>query len=638
MFDELQELVSSQGIKTAAIIDDVFDEVPTARDIDDASWGFFRDDLGESELELIKSGYGISNAETRMEELRNDDKFFQFLWGQRAQNAIVAALFRSFEEGRNDGRNTLEPLRSLLFEQLKLGGGTFGSTDQEAGQGAELLFVDLFLGTLQDANARQKAVQRVRGIVESRRKSPPLIVLMSQSVKLSEMREAFRNDAGLFGSQFRTILKSDIADANELHDVLYPLVKNYKHSQLLSDFTETWRESLENATLRFMEKVRRLDLRDYADLQQLVLEAEGEAAGHYLLEVFGTFFQFELEEDEQLSTAALRMNGVRWEDYPVPHFLPDPMSMELADGIVFRSSKVTTPADPPLQFGDVLFSARVDALGENSTPVADFAKGERIALLVMTAECDIQHCNSKRTLLIGGRAQPISVAHYKPRDKTITPIIRFDGKDFMITWDLDDPISWSPAEQTKYLASGDFLRVRRFRTLFALQLQHLFASSLRVGTPAIPPLRFAAGVSIGYVNADSTFVEVIKASSAENKAVLQVGRDSKSDVNRFALDSTLVKDLRTALRNLKKEQLRPKDADKTLEAVATQQFFALLENGVKYERKGQERCFKEYDKLDVLTVVGPSVKGGLQAVHTPQGKVLGDKGPILVILESDVPS
>ena len=212
-----------------------------------------------------------------------------------------------------------------------------------------------------------------------------------------------------------------------------------------------------------------MDLRDYADLQTLILSAEGELIGAYLLEVFGQYFQFELEEDARLSTQALKLNEMKLKWYPAPHFLPTAVSANIADGMLFRSSKILAQPEN-IEFGEVLFSTRVDALGEGAAPVADFGRGERIALVVLTAACDLQHGYAKRFMFIAGIAWPSELLLHKKSKELITPILIHDGKRYVIEWDLGAPVAWTPSELAKQLESGNFMRVRRFRPVFSLQL------------------------------------------------------------------------------------------------------------------------------------------------------------------------
>ena len=146
MLDELQKILAREHITTAAIIDDVFDETPLSRDIDNESWNFFLDDQSEREVAIIREHYGLTDPESRWEELRNDDNFIRCLWDHRAESEVFQSLFRSFVDRQTAGKAQLEPLRVLLFDELKLQGGTYGSHQLTAAEGAQLLFCRFVFG------------------------------------------------------------------------------------------------------------------------------------------------------------------------------------------------------------------------------------------------------------------------------------------------------------------------------------------------------------------------------------------------------------------------------------------------------------------------------------------------------------
>jgi hypothetical protein len=631
MLDELQKILGREHITTAAIIDDVFDETPLSRDIDNESWNVFLDDQSEREVAIIREHYGLTDPESRWEELRNDDNFIRCLWDHRAESEVFQSLFRSFVDRQTAGKAQLEPLRVLLFDELKLQGGTYGSHQLTAAEGAQLLFVDLFLGAHQDEEARNKALIRVKAIVDPRRESPPMIVLMSSSTRLQAMREEFRDEAGLVGCQFRTVGKLELTEVAELHELLFRLTSSYQDSLKLSQFLELWRQSLQDATTRFLKAARRLDLRDYADLETLILNAEGERIGAYLLEVFGQYFQFELEEDGRLSSAALKLNEVEWKNYPAPHFLPAAISANIADGLLFRSAKILSKTEP-LQFGDVLFSTRVDALGEGAEPAADFAKGERIALLVLTAACDLQHGYAKRFLFLAGLAKPSELIFHKKPNALLTPVLIHDAKHYVLEWDLGAPVAWTPTELTKQLESGAFQRVRRFRSLFSLQLQQLFTSSLsRVGTPVMPPVQHLTGATISYVDIDGNLRQLVKFAPADQKAVVLVGRTEREHVDRLMLAPEVVSELRVEMQKLDPARLSAGNREKWRLAIQNRELFSKMEEGIPYERNGLARSFKG-SHYDVVTVIGPYSDQNRSPI-TAERKLKGDHGPVIVELE-----
>ncbi|HET6976673.1 MAG TPA: hypothetical protein VFI24_10150 [Pyrinomonadaceae bacterium] len=636
MLDELRAILTREGITTAAIIDDVYDDIPTSHDIDDESWGFFLDDHTDDDVAIIREGYGTTDPESRWPELRGDDSFIKFLWERRAESEILQALFRTFIERQRAGKAQLEPLRVLLFDDLKLQGGAYGANAQEEVD-AQLLFLDLFLGAQQDEAARNKALNRVKATVDLRREAPPLLVLMSSSARLHQMRDEFRDDAELMGCQFRTLQKASLENLAEVYELLYRLTSTYRNSLLLSSFLELWHQALEKATTRFLKTARRLDLRDYADLQTMVLNAEDEMIGAYLLEVFGKYFQFELEEDGRLSAAALKLNEMEFDSYPAPHFLPAPVSADIADGVLFRSSKILSKSEP-LQFGDVLFSTRVDALGEGTEPSANFAIGERIALLALTAACDLQHGYAKRLFFIAGVAKPSELLLHKRPDALLTPILMHEGKPYVIEWDVGAPVAWSLNDLEKHLnlETPSFERVRRFRSLFSLQLQQRFTSSLsRVGTPVMPPMQHVTGATISYRDTDGLLHSLVATTRADRKAVLLVGRDERKLVDRLVLDSEIVSDLKIQMQKVQPDNVAASQRQKWAVAIQNREMFSTMEQGLSYSRSGLERSFKGKE-YDILTIVGPYVEEGTNPISAQRTIQDQRVGPLIIELNLEL--
>jgi hypothetical protein len=631
MLEELKQLLAREGITRAAIIDDVYDDTPTVHDIDDEAWNFFLDDVSDSDVTIITDGYDVPDPERRWEQLRNDGNFIRFLWERREESDVFQRLFNSLIADRSKGRKQLEPLSSLLFTDLGLDGGTYGSKQSEEAAQAQVLFLDLFLGTYQDQAARDKAMNRVKAIVDPRRESPPIIVLMSSSTRLPTMRDEFRDEAGLLGCQFRMMQKSSLEEPEALQELLYRLTASYQDSLKLSSFLALWQLALFDATGRFMRNARRLDLRDYADLQTLSLNAEGELIGAYLMEVFGNYFQFELEEDARLSSAALKLNKMQWTDYPAPHFLPAAVSSEIADGMLFRSAKILEKAEP-LQFGDVLFSSKVDILGAGSEPFVDLANGEKLALVVLTPACDLQHRYAKRLFFLAGVAKPSELLLHRKQDALITPILIHQGTHYVVEWELGAPVSWVPSDFAKQLDAGVFERVRSLRPLFSLQLQQRFTSNLsRVGTPVMPPMQHVAGVTISYRDKNARLHKLISFKAYDRQALLLVGRDENNNpLDRLMLDVDAISAIRIEMQGVDPENLQANQKDRWSKALQKRDLFSKMEQGIPYARRGPNRPFTDSD-YDIVTVIGPHA--GQANPITPERTIRNNKaGPLIIEL------
>ena len=629
MLEQLREVLTREQITSAAIIDDVYDAIPISVDINPDWWQVFVDDVSDEEIAIIRQGY--TEPEDRWDELRLDDNFIKFLWDHRDEGEAIKKLFVHYETDRAAGQRGLEPLRTLLFEELHLQGNTYGARELNVPDGTQLIFIDLFLGTTQDKEARDKAMQRVKELVAARREAPPMVVLMSSSTRLPQLRDEFRDEAELLGSQFRVMPKSLLDDPPEVFELITRLAASYQDSLRVSGFLYLWRQALHNATERFLKTVRRLDLRDYADLQQLILNAEDERIGTYLLEIFGKYYQFELEEDDRLAAEAVKLNEMTWDTYPTPHFLPAAESERIADGLLFRSAKVLSRSGS-LQFGDVLFSTRVDALGKDVEPSANFANRERIALLVITAACDLQHQNVKRIFFIAGVARPSELQRHTRPEMLLTPLLIHNGVSYVVEWDLGAPVSWTLNDVAEHLnmEAPSFELVRRFRTVFALQLQQAFTSQLsRVGTTVMPPMQHVTAARISYRDKSGQLHDLVSVESEQRQAKLLVGRDKKKPyVDRLMLDLDVVSRLRIAM-----QKVDPDVFDKTLKArwtsaVANHEMFSKLQEGITYSRNTHKRAFPNTE-YDVVSVIGPQLDQE-SAISGERTVSSGNIGPLII--------
>lgn len=631
MLDELREILTREKITSAAIIDDVYDELPLSQDINQDSWNVFVDDLSDVDEATIKDGY--IDPEGRWDELRRDENFIKFLWEHRNEAEVFKHLFDTYEADRTAGQARLEPLRALLFDDLKLEGRTYGSRQLDAPIASQLLFIDLFLGTPQDQDARDKAMQRVKDVVAARREESPMVVLMSSSTRLEQMRDEFRDEAELVGSQFRIMPKALLDDPPEVYDLLSRLTASYQDSLRVNGFLYLWQEALREATNRFLKTVRRLDLRDYADLQMLVLNAEDESLGTYLLEVFGKYFQFEIEEDARLAAEAVKLNEMTWDTYPAPHFLPAADSERIADGLLFRSAKVLSRSGPP-EFGDVLFSTRVDALGEGVEPSANFAKGERIALLVLNAACDLQHEKVKRIFFIAGVARPSKLQRHTRPDMLLTPVLFHDGISYVVEWDPGAPVAWTlnDVAQQLNLEAPSFERVRRFRTVFSLQLQQRFTSDLsRVGTPVMPPMQHVTAARISYRDKSGHLHDLISIETENRQAILLVGWEKKKEyVDRLMLDLDVVSKLRIAMQKVDGNGIDQNLKARWIASVQNRELYSKMQEGIPYSRNTTKRSFSN-TAYDIVTVIGPHLEqeNPIDAERTIKNQSMG---PLIIEL------
>jgi hypothetical protein len=478
------------------------------------------------------------------------------------------------------------------------------STPEEA---ADIVFMDLYLGAGQDAPEFEAAIARVRKLLERRKDRPPLVVLMSSSTRLREKVDDFRDRAELLGCQFRMLEKSDIYCPERVFDILFRLVVRYQDTLRLASFVETWRTVLTGVSDALLRRIRRLDLRDYANLQALVLDAEGERIGNYLIELYDRVFHYELEGDSRLLAAGRRLNEIDWSEFPPPHFLPAADAMEMLDNLMFHHP-ASIAADDPAALGDVFFVSLDKEPGISEVPKIDESSGEILALLLVTQACDLQRGSVGRLLFVPGIARPMDLRLHKRPDKLWTPVLRVDEKVFIVNWKPEvAPFTFTEEHFKQRVASGRCRRVRRFRTIYALQLQQEFSSALtRVGTIVGPPMRHTVAIKVYFRRGDQKVMLLHDFAVAPENAVAMVGRNGDGLVDLLALSPDAVESIRGSLLSLDPQlvQALPKtESKKWASAVGGRGLYRALEHGIAYNRGRRIRPLKGED--DILEILGP---------------------------------
>ena len=485
---ELKELLETRGIRKAVVIDDVFDTVPRAEELNDGDWSNFFDDLDEDGRELLKSLYD-GYEEASADELKASVEFISVVWDNREElpQAACGHLFRDYEQTKNTERSGLEALVAAL-EALGLTCTTMGrDLDEEAGE-AELIFIDLFLGFQQSEEDMARAVRRVGALVQDRFEDPPLVVLMSRSPRLHNKRNEFRDTAGLLGSTFRVVSKAGLAEDGTLDTLLTRLANHYEDAKRVAGFVHAWDNGLDQARRNFISILRRLDLSDLAQVRALLLDFEGQNLGEYLLDVADRVLQHEIEGDDRTIATALELNEIELEKYPAPHLLGSPDLQELVHRMVFlhpdRLQLSEGDGIVQLQFGDVL-RWKTDDGGQYSDDVS----------LVVSPACDlIRDGGTERVMLLSGKLEELHPRNwsYKAGPVRTAIVILPDEDRKWIRWNLKNvqSLDWDELRRLfglAYRASSRNLRDRNPADA---------ACRSRTGRPACEPASSVPGFGL----------------------------------------------------------------------------------------------------------------------------------------------
>jgi hypothetical protein len=538
---DLKPLLKERGIKKAAIIDDAFDLVPRPNELTSDGWAIFFADLNEADRTLLPAIFPAYEA-TGPEDLQASVEFVTALWNNRDRlsGPVRDALLDEYERTSATELGRLQALKQEL-ESLQLECVTLGRESRDGIADVDLVFVDLFLGFSQMETDMERAIARAHDLVANRPDNPPLIVLMSRSTRLWEKRNEFRDKAGLLGSTFRVISKADLAKQDLLRRLLVRLVDHYADAKRVAAFVHAWDAGLDEARKRFVRLLRRLDLADFAQIQTLLLEFEGQPLGEYLLDVADRVLQHEIEADPNTITAARGLNAIDLGRYPAPHLAGSSDLQDLVQRMIFQHAERLRLSDPDgqhrIEFGD-LFRYRDEQSG---------APTDRV-ILIATPACDLARgCDN--ILVLPGTLKPLGVGDWAYGATVAkTPIFAAaDGSRWWIKWNFKGRKTMSvPDLQNKV----GLARVARLREVPAIELQQqLLVDMGRIGQIANPPATFPVSVALYRVSPEET----MRALGAPNlsAAVCFVGRDADAKpVNHLALTEdacdafyTIVKEL-----------------------------------------------------------------------------------------------
>jgi hypothetical protein len=353
---------------------------------------------------------------------------------------------------------------------------------------------------------------------------------MSRSPRLEAKREEFRDDVGLLDSAFRIIKKADLEDTDRLERQLERLAQNAMDSRKLATFFCALEKGMEKATNRTLELLRKLRLSDVGQIQQLLLSAEGEPTGSYLVDVFDRVLQHEIEREAGIINAALDLNDFSAVSHPPPYVAGSPALQELVERLLTQNVerlRLSGAIDASVTFGDILKmtpDANVEFLKSQLLVDTDHEK----VMLVLTPACDLQRGGAPRILLLVGTLKRLEARAWTYGDDARTPVIHIENEPYWVKWDLKHIDTVSHEQLDRVFETGDLTAVARLREAHALELQQRVLSGLgRVGIVATLPATFPVDIEAYYANTEGipTTLEVPALSEG---AVCYVGRDERS--------------------------------------------------------------------------------------------------------------
>lgn len=584
----VSDVLKSVGFDSVLIIDDAFDAIPIATDLamDAEAWSIFIADIG-SDIDQIVAAYPEYHQKDA-NELRESDDFVKAMYGLKdtLRQDLWNPLFETYERNRASDRDFLNKLTGRL-SAVGLQVTTAGRTLPSKAQPFNIVFADLFLGASQRDFDVKESIERLRELLVGRENAPPVVVLMSRSPLLRDKKERFRDEAKMVGALFRVYQKKELLKGSTVETLLERLATHYHDAVRVSAFLAAWDYGLANAAAEFMKLMRRLDLTDYCKIREVLLDAEGQPLGSYMLDVFDRVLEHEIEGNSSTIAAARELNVIDPTRYPAPNIAGSSDLQDLAARSVWQNPKrLEVPgnnAGMPVSFGDVLFRRTklgVAAPEEEPTDRPD-------VLVVLTPACDlVRNPEKRRVLLVGGALKPIDSKNWRYKAKGVcTPIVQLYGLPRMfIQWDLDDQRMLNRSELTALLASaGPYSLELRLRESNALELQQRMLSDMgRVGLVSTIPFNFPVEVRLFTGDSEGHLKQLELPVTTTDGGVCITGRDEKgADLTRLILTEASVDEILSVIPGIGESQTHPRAKDTLKRLQASTAFQSMLLRGLK---------------------------------------------------------
>lgn len=505
---KLKTVLEQANVQRALIVDDAYDNIPLASDLlalDTDGWTSFFEDVTDEDEAVLRDIFNEYDN-YRADELPMLDVFVAALWNNktRFRDQLTEPVFGRYLTDSAADKRYLDNLEKQLtgFGLLCT---TVGRQFHEQVATSDIIFIDLFLGSAQNDEAVNTSINELHRAINMRLARPPMVILMSRSSRLKTKRQEFRDRSGLFESAFRIIQKSEVGEHGQLQRILYRLAKHYNDSLKLAEFLHAWQVGLQNASQRTANLIRALDLSDHAQIQQLLLSAEGEPTGSYLVDVFDRVLQHEIECEATIIDAAMELNELNTDAYPPPYIAGSRDLQALMHCSLFQNRqrlRLRGAKGSRVAFGDLIRRKEQQAQNETVAQNLKVLSGidSKHVMAVLTPACDLQRQGAKRIFLLIGSLQQLTAKDWSYKEDPFrTPVIEIDSDNrFWIKWDLKhiETISHEELEQALDDPTG-FEVIARLRESHALEIQQRLLSNLgRVGQIAQIPATFAMRVEV----------------------------------------------------------------------------------------------------------------------------------------------
>ncbi len=602
----LATILRDKGLQRVALVDDYYDRIEEyalgAADADDL-WKYL-----EFAPEALAELAALDHPMTKRSDLSGGAVATFLANIAKCPNFDTAwkkslAGTRRVEQAGQLGRITAH-LREMLGLTVE-GYGRDVSVETLVNDGVQLLFLDWFLGDDAD-DPVEVAVQKAKDLHGNwpDDRPRPLIILMSSQPSVRDRAEEFRQRSRLVAGMFHAVPKSELGNAFSLQMHLQTLAMSLPAGHNVQAFVEALQKQVRSIGDDFVERISALTLSDYAYIQSLSLQEDGQPLGDYLMWLFSAYFghllfgqalreQRDLLDASQFTTLPFqtrpspqlaKMYHTGLFDTTVgpvaghPHVKPIPASDEDDGGSASQAADVH---DPMLTLGDIFVAVASDADsnvganggGQRSEDPSGGAATDTTSisplpelLMIINAQCDLAFTPegsrsiepSRSILLLPGNLHPIwATLPDRYRERPRTELYEHNGQSYRILWNAKE-VKSIPYGAFHQWCNGEgiyaddrvarYERMARLRLPYALEVQRAFTADLtRIGMPVAPPIY--QPISIDLFKIHEKVFESAEAAADGEEVSLVLSRKKEGMVQQCVLTLPLVKRLQQILRD-----------------------------------------------------------------------------------------
>ena len=538
----LKELLEQENIVRVAIVDDMVDLLDTL-----ALSSPQREDLWErieslpaAFAEIGQLGWDLSssNAPTDL----TDDCVRSLLQKRSQCPSFIEAWVGSdaglqIDSGLRQVQDIVDNLEAIQGLDVK----TFASdveAEEVVAHDPQLIFLDWYLGEeaappVQEAiktgvipDPVKEAVEKAQAILDCwpGDKLYPLVILMSSRSWVEDHASEFCQLSGILRGMFHAVPKSRLTDSFQLRRHMHLFAMSLSPGRLVQKFVSALREKFKEVEAQFLGNISDLTLTDYAYIQSLSLQDDGQPLGDYLFWLLSGHLG-QLLFSEALGEARADLDSMTFGQHLPNVGAPSDRLTEFYYSALFDTkvgpiaahpqASSDSPTDnntPALSLGDLLLRLEKPLHDEeggdgcsggehNSEGQEEASVKEKMPdlFLLINPQCDLQFTPdseerpadpNRSVLLLPGSLEPLQTTKGN-QSRLKTELYLHGGKSHRIEWDpksvravsLGEFDAWKTGDRYEYERSA------RLRLPFALELQRAFAENLtRIGAPVMPPI------------------------------------------------------------------------------------------------------------------------------------------------------